>query len=322
MLTGATGFFGIWLLGSLLHATGARGAAVRATVLTRRPDAVRAAFPALFAHPAVTLVEGDVRRPPPLDGCTAVVHGAAPTVVEPTAAARRDMASTIVEGTRAVLARAEAAGAGRLLVVSSGAVYGTRTRNDPFCAETDPPALPDDPGKAAYAAAKLEAEALAAGAAAAGRIQTVIARCFAFVGPGLPLHQHFAVGNFVADALAGRAVAVRGDGRAVRSYMYGSDLAVWLWTLLSRGAAGRAYNVGSDEPVTIAALAHEVARLAGSAGGVVVAEPPSDRPDEDWYVPLTARAHDELGLQLSVTRTDAIARTLAWHRRQADRDER
>ena len=62
----------------------------------------------------------------------------------------------------------------------------------------------------------------------------VLARCFAFVGPDLPLDVHSAIGNFISDALT--AAAISGDGNPLRTYPDQSDLVHWLFTLPSTTA--------------------------------------------------------------------------------------
>ncbi len=142
-------------------------------------------------------------------------------------------------------------------------------------------------------------------------LETKIARCFAFVGPYLPLSLNFAVGNFLRDALAGGPIVVQGDGTPYRSYMYAADLAVWLWTILFRGQSCRAYNVGSDEGLDLADLASRIGRLLGGVGVQIVGAAVAGR-SAARYVPSIARA-GELHLDILVPLEEAMRRTVRFY---------
>jgi nucleoside-diphosphate-sugar epimerase len=309
-VTGGTGFFGIWLLETFLAARDRLGVNAEAVVLTRN----RAAFEAKAPHlaPRVRCIEGDVRNFAFPEGeFPFVIHAATEASATLNEQQPREMFTSIVNGTERVLEFAQEARTRRLLFVSSGAVYGRQPERITHLDEdyTGAPVTTDP--RSAYGEGKRAAELLCAMSA----VPTAIARCFAFVGPHLPLDRHFAIGNFIFDALAGRTIRVRGDGTPLRSYLYAADLAVWLWTILSRGTALRPYNVGSDEAVSVGRLAQIVAGTVEPALAVEVAGTPDPSTPVERYVPSTVRARTELGLAQSVDLGDAIARTIDWHRR-------
>jgi dTDP-glucose 4,6-dehydratase len=201
-----------------------------------------------------------------------------------------------------------------MLYTSSGAVYGKRPPAR-TCLNEDASISPPDLGPGgAYAEAKRFGELYCALAGEAAGIEVKLARGFTFTGPYLPLDGPLAVGNFVDDVLRGRDILVKSAGTAVRSYLYGADLAGWLWTILTRGVHARPYNVGSDQPVSILDVARLVAQLGGTSTQVQVTEAAGPNDPIDYYVPDITRARQELGLDVWTRLPDAIGRTLAWHR--------
>jgi dTDP-glucose 4,6-dehydratase len=149
-------------------------------------------------------------------------------------------------------------------------------------------------------------------------LEATVARVFTVVGPLVPLDMHFAIGNFLRDGLAGGPVLVGGDGTPYRSYIHMADLTAWLWSLLASGRPGRAYNVGSDQALTIAELASKIAGVFGVE--VRIARQPVPRQLAPRYVPSTQRARDELGLVAWLGLDEAIARTVHWLRKGSESD--
>ena len=316
LMTGGTGFFGRWMVESLLHADERLGLGASVVLLSRDRDAFTRRAPHIAGSPSVTLLQGDVRTfAAPAGKFTHLVHGATDTTGPLNAERPVELLETIVEGTRHTLEIGARVSVSRVLLLSSGAVYGRQPTGLTHVPE-DYAGGPDplDPLQA-YAEGKRIAELLGAIYARDRGMHVVIARAFAFVGPHLPLDAHFAVGNFMRDALGGDTIRVGGDGTPYRSYLHAADLAVWLWTLLARGQSGRAYNVGSEEAVTIRELANAVARAAGTIGrhpSVSIAQPMDPNAPPTRYVPSTRRASEELGLRVHIPLDEGLTRTLAW----------
>ncbi|MGB9432641.1 MAG: NAD(P)-dependent oxidoreductase [Candidatus Acidiferrum sp.] len=316
-ITGATGFFGCWLLETFAWANKNLALDSTAVLLTRNPQKLRQRVPHL-ADRGLEIVVGDVRNFTfPDNEFSHIIHAATESSAELNAQQPQLMFDTIVEGTRHCLDFAVSSGATKFLLTSSGAVYGkqpsdlTRVPED-FTGGPDP-LEPDS----AYAQGKRAAELLCVLAAKQTGLQVKIARCFAFVGPYMKLDAHFAIGNFIRDHLEGAPIRVRGDSTPVRSYMYASDLMIWLWTILFRGNSCRAYNVGSEESISIGELAGSVAETGSAHTPVEVFGMPLAGASVARYVPSTARAQQELGLRCTVSLGSAIERTVEWNRAQS-----
>jgi dTDP-glucose 4,6-dehydratase len=310
LLTGGTGFFGKWLLRSFPRMRQSCGTDASLTVLSRDPKGFLDSCPEFVDQPGLDFIAGDVRSFTPSAGRTFdfVIHGATAASAKLDQDDPEEMYSVITEGTRHLLEFSGRCEARRLLYISSGAVYGTQ-----------PPGLSHIPETyegvptTAYGRGKKASEQLCLDASAS-RFECVIARPFAFVGPYLPLDAHFAIGNFIRDCLENRPIVIRGDGTPLRSYLYAADLAEWLWTLLLRGEHGRAYNIGSEDAISIHDLACLVRECAGTQNEILVQEQSKAGVLPARYVPSVARVRQELGLTPRYSLSDAIRRTIAWHR--------
>jgi dTDP-glucose 4,6-dehydratase len=313
LITGGTGFFGCWLVESFCHVNRVMNLDARATILTRDPESFARKCRHLAADPALTLLQGDVRSfefPP--GEFRYVIHAATEARARQAAEAPLEMLSTIVEGTRRTLEFAASHGTKAFLLTSSGAVYGKQPSELTHVPETylgGPDPL--DPASV-YAEGKRLAEQLCVQYTKKYGIGAKIARCWAFCGPHLPLDEHFAIGNFIGDALAGRTIEIKGDGTPRRSYLYAADLAVWLWTILFRAPDLVPINVGSSRDVSILELAEIVVHTLGPELEVRVAQKAAPGAPLARYVPSVDRARELLGLEEWTSLEESIRRTAKW----------
>ncbi|MDR0932054.1 MAG: NAD(P)-dependent oxidoreductase [Victivallales bacterium] len=301
LITGGTGFFGK----SLLHDFKQHGADnTEIVILSRNPARFTGQNPDFANIPGVEFIAGDVRNFPfPEETFDAVIHAASPTGAELERNDPVELRSIIVDGTRHILDFCQDRQVKKLLFISSGAVYGVQRPDCERMAENSPcnPVT-------AYGKAKLESEELCS----SSQVPTVIARCFAFIGPYLPLDGHFAAGNFIADALKARAITIQGDGRPLRSYLYADDLVRYLWTLLESDKVGEVYNIGGERAVSISELAQLCSKLVSPPLPVKIFGK-SDNSPAPRYVPDVEKIKRELGLTPAVDLEIALQKTINFH---------
>jgi dTDP-glucose 4,6-dehydratase len=312
LITGATGFVGSWLLETLVHASDTLGLGLHVAALVREPETFATRFPRLAASKAVHLHVGDVRVADlAAHSFSHYVHCASASPPLMNAERPGEVVEIIERGTERMLEEAERWLGARFLQISSGSVYGAQPpslalMDESYVGTADA----SDPAQW-FGAAKRRAE-LRGKAAVKRGVGFVSARVFALVGPRLPLDGQFAIGNFFGDALAGRAIHLTGDGAPVRAWMYAADMAAWCWTLLVRGKAGAAYNVGSEEALSIWDAATRVAALPVLPVTVERGRAPDPSAVPGRYVPSTRRAREEFGLECRIPFDDALRRTWDW----------
>jgi nucleoside-diphosphate-sugar epimerase len=312
LLTGATGWFGVWLLDTLCAADDLLRLGLRITAVSRNPRRFNSRYPEFASDARITWIEADIRYLEPIDGgFSHVIHAAADTSIAPGQEAPLRLFDSIVDGTRRTIA-ASGTKCKSFLFLSSGAIYGPAHSSRDRFVELAPGGPDPSSPKSTYAEGKRAAEQICTIAAGMG-VPVRIARCFAFVGPHMPFDRHFAIGNFIADAVRSRPIRVKSDGCPLRSYLYMTDLIRALIAILTKGAVAIPYNVGSEAALTIEQLARCVDRVVGGRG-VVIEGVPSD--PKDQYVPDTTRLRTELGFLPEVPLDSAVARTAAWYRAQ------
>ena len=294
-LTGGTGFFGKSILSMLKRGFGPE---LEFTVLSRNPEKFLAGHPEFSGLQSVDFIAGDVRDFQfPKRSFDYIFHAAAPAMAMPPGVER----DIIISGTKRVLDFARQCGAKRILYISSGAAYGPQ----PPDLDRIPEDFPCRP-VTEYGIAKYEAERMCLDSG----IETVIARCFAFVGPYLNRNIHFAIGNFIRDCLENKDIEIKGDGTPYRSYLYADDLVKWLFKILFEGQAGQAYNVGSDRAVSIRELAETVKRVLHSDSNIIVRGTPVPGQAPARYVPDITKIQRELLVRIETGLEDSILKTV------------
>lgn len=315
VITGGTGFLGIWLLELIAALNADYQFNTRVTIYSRSsPDFVRR-HPHLGSRKEFRFLEGDIRFLTELPHeANYIIHAAALTdrrlfASNPTAVGEVNGLGTI----RLLRAASLLENLRNLLLVSSGLVYGPQLLSVERINEHYSSGFPCDSANAIYAESKRFSEAFAASFVSETKIPLVVARPFAFVGPYQSLELPWAVTDFIRDSLAGRPIKIMGDGSTVRSLMYASDFAYWTLAVLVRGQTRHAYNIGSPEPVDLLSLARMITQHFIPPPDILTKVGQSGH-ETTRLVPCIDKAHRELGVQLTVPLAEAIQKTINWHR--------
>lgn len=254
LITGGTGFFGRWLLQILCSLIVDKNFKINVYVVTRNPKKF---LEQNLEHPFdenINFICGDVVNfKLPNIKIDYLIHMATTAATETFGGEDQlQKLDLLYRGTRNTLELAVDAGVRKVLFTSSGVAYGPST-GIPF-SEDMLQAPKTNLASSALGEGKRLAEYLVNYYAEKGGYNYSIARCFSFFGPYLPLDIHYAIGNFINDALTKEEIIVKGGGNELRSYLYIADAWVWLLKSLIH-TDNQIYNVGSSNAISIGDLA-------------------------------------------------------------------
>lgn len=312
LLSGATGFFGAWILALLAWTQRNHGLHIKLVVISRDPHSFIQKHPWVKDSLSIQWIQGDIQSFTfPNDSIDLLIHAATDTSAAAGAQANR-LIHSMIAGTEHILNCARQCHIKRILLVSSGAAYGAQPADLEYLSESESMAPSTLKYESAYGEGKRIMELLASIHAKETATEVVIARCFAFLGAGLPLNTHFAIGNFIRDALKSDQIIIQSDGKDIRSYLYAADLSIWLLSLLLNGKNLSLYNVGSDDAVSIAQLAAQVIEELAPHKSLVIKGLRPLGSAKTRYLPSIHRAREELHLDVWTKLPQAIFNTACW----------
>lgn len=313
-VVGGGGFIGSWMAEVVTAINDEYGGGLRLHLLGRSEAAWASAHPYFAERKDIAFKAMDVRFPFEFPKDTTLVLFAA-GIADPRIHASDPVRvyETAIYGmlhTLAAAARLEALT--RFVNLSSALVLGSQFQS---CAakETDISVLDFTRPHNVYAEARRAAESLVALYSSQYRLAVSTARAFTFLGPYQAFNAPWAANNFISDALSENKIRVHGDGGTRRSYLYGSDAAVWLLRMLISGEDNQSYNLGGSKPITHSEVASMVARRVAITPDVIFkSQPPVSTRQYDFF-PDMSYAQSSLGFYQAFDTEVTIERSMRWH---------
>ena len=306
-ILGGTGFIGKWLTSSLLHLNDQYNLHLSLDIITRNASKSETLFNvsntrAISFHEInLARTSKTLLRPPDV-----MIHGATASSIDKGSQSSDNVLLSTINGFNFLKLQLGESLSNKpvMLHLSSGAVYGNKSENRPL-GENDITA--DSSTKDLYTRSKILGEEIVDFGNITNLWTGINARLFTFIGPHLPLNEHFAIGNFMHEALNSKRITIKGNAKTIRSYMYPSDLCEWLIKLIANKIIVP-IHIGSDLPVNMRDLAEIVKNVTGAKK--VYQNELDIAPN--FYYPSTKIAKRDLGLNIRNDRHTSLQKWQEW----------
>ena len=317
LVTGGAGFIGSHLTERLLEL------GHEVTVLDDLSTGARDNLRAVESHPRLRIRVGSITDrvllADVLPGTDVIYHLAAAVGVKLVADDPVRTIETNIYPTELLLQLA-AQGGQRFFLASTSEVFGKNPRES-WTEEDDLHLGPTSRPRWAYGCSKAIDEFLALAYHRKYGLKVIVGRFFNVVGPRQVGHYGMVVPRFVDQALDNKPVVVYDDGGQVRCFAHVREVVDSVIQLMrTPSAAGRVFNIGSDQPVSIRELAEEVTRRVNSVARIEYI-PYSEAYGEDFEdvrrrVPCLDRLEATIGSKPRMPLGEILDDIIRWKRAQ------
>ena len=299
LILGASGFVGTWLSNVLALSNLELGTNIRLTLASRNPNQI---LNPKYVNQHIVFQSIDLRNTSKaeLETFDYGFHLATPSVPKTGGLDGDAVYSTSIAAAKLLVENAKRNGnQPSVLHASSGGVYNPSLIKQKIV--EDDKNISEGTSEHNYKNAKIETEKLILDSTNKGEIKGTSPRLFAFLGPGISLNDHFAIGNFIKNQIEGGDIEVKGNPRTTRSYMYPTDLTNWILAAIVHPSL-EATHIGSEEVISMEDLAE---KISDKKNGVKYLNPEYE---ESHYVPSTEKTRMRLGVSQLVSLEDGLAR--------------
>ncbi|MBI4855238.1 MAG: NAD-dependent epimerase/dehydratase family protein [Acetobacterium woodii] len=310
-ITGGTGFVGTWIAEIIAFLNDNFNFNTTLILVSRNAENFKQMVPHIALRKDITLVSRDVRSLLEIPGDVAyIIHAAATPDNRQHVSDPISIMDTITKGTASIIDSAfKLPKLKKILNISSGQIYGKQPMEIEAVSESFMGAIDCNTITSAYPEAKRYAEAICCAYWSLYKIPIVTARPFSFIGPYQSLNKPWAVNNFIRDVLMNYTVRIIGNGEAIRSYMYPSDMAIWFLRILLDGKPGLVYNVGSPHGISLKQLAEKIIDYSNAKSKIVIQYMNDDK---SKFIPDVKLCRDSLGLGIKVDTDETLKRSIMW----------
>jgi len=307
-LLGGTGFIGMWLIEALHVYARNYSFSSKITVITRYPKNAHKIFVEELGF-KIKIIEFDFAvNSTDLEKSDFFINGATPSQNKTGLLDNDSVYKSSVNASHSLIRSATKYGnKPKIVNLSSGIVYGPQdvsVRN-----QIEAPISKEQLSYSGYLDAKIASELLLSEAFEAGLVESISPRLYAFAGPGIVLDEHFAVGNFIRDGLQGNRIVIKGNPSTVRSYMYPTDLVIWILTALLK-PTNLNTNIGSEVPISMLELGNLISDMTSKKGVRILGE----NQEISNYVPSTSCFRQSYGVSEQISLSRGLENWIEWLR--------